>query len=66
VTEVDLQLLDAGIALCHFELTAREAGLAGAFAARPHGYPALPPRTEYVISWVGSPAVLSSPFSNGG
>jgi nitroreductase len=46
---VDLQLVDMGIALCHFELAARETGLAG-------GWMQAPPHLEvgslrYVLSW---------------
>jgi nitroreductase len=48
---VDLQLVDMGIAMCHFELAARETGLDGAWNA---GEPALGgTEAEYVISWVG-------------
>lgn len=47
----DLQRVDMGIAMCHFELTARELGLTGAWEvrepalARPTGSP------EYVVTW---------------
>jgi len=49
----DLQRVDMGIAMCHFELTARELGLAGQWAVR---RPPLPPpggTGEYVVTWVG-------------
>ena len=49
----DLQRVDIGIAMCHFELTARELGLAGQWAVRP---PSLSPPAgtgEYVVTWVG-------------
>jgi len=47
----DLQRIDMGIACCHFELAARELGLAGKWEALPP--PALEPpaRTTYVASW---------------
>jgi nitroreductase len=46
----DLQKIDMGIAMCHFELTAREAGLKGEWA---HSDPLInKEKTEYVISWV--------------
>jgi hypothetical protein len=47
----DMQRLDAGIAMCHFELTAGELGLSGAWQvdepaiAKPDGM------TEYIASW---------------
>lgn len=48
----DLQRVDLGIAMCHFELVAREYGLAGKWAVRDPGIP-LPGRdTEYVVTWV--------------
>jgi len=48
---VDLQRIDMGIAMCHFELSAREAGLAGRWESRVPGL-TLPRRGEYIISWV--------------
>ena len=48
----DLQRVDLGIALCHFELVARECGLDGSWLVRDPGLP-LPGRdTEYVATWV--------------
>ena len=50
---VDIQRLDMGIAMCHFELTARELGLPGKWLkaeptiAKPDGL------TEYTVSWAG-------------
>jgi hypothetical protein len=52
VRTADIQRLDLGIAMCHFELTAREAGLGGRWAidppqvARPEG------EIEYIVSWL--------------
>jgi nitroreductase len=47
----DLQRIDLGIAMCHFELVAREGGLAGDWVVRDPGM-ALPDRaTDYVVSW---------------
>jgi len=48
----DLQRLDMGIALCHFELTAREMGLAGHWAVDDPLNPVSGPQTEYIVSWV--------------
>jgi nitroreductase len=47
----DIQRLDIGIALCHFEWAAREAKLKGQWTvlAAPPKYP----KTEYVVSWNG-------------
>lgn len=51
----DLQRVDMGIAMCHFELTARELGLTGHWAVsepdikKPDGF------TEYTASWVTEP-----------
>jgi hypothetical protein len=49
----DLQRVDLGIALCHFELTAREMKLAGHWEV---AEPTLSPsaeQSEYIASWVG-------------
>jgi len=48
--DADLQKVDMGIAMCHFELTAKEEGLPGLWRQAP---PCItPPRsTEYVITW---------------
>ena len=49
----DLQQVDLGIAMCHFELSAQEIGLPGRWEVREPA-PARPDdRTEYVVSWVG-------------
>jgi Putative TM nitroreductase len=50
----DLQRVDIGIAMCHFELTARELGLAGCWAEIPPGLETSPDHAEYVVSWVES------------
>jgi len=49
----DLQRVDSGISMCHFELTARELGLAGRWVVNP---PRLTPPdgiTEYSATWEG-------------
>ena len=46
----DIQRVDMGIAMCHFELTARELGLRGKWVDRPP-QTACPASCEYVITW---------------
>ncbi len=49
----DLQREDSGIAMCHFELAARELGLPGRWVVKPPQDVALPDRlTEYSATWV--------------
>jgi nitroreductase len=47
----DLQRVDVGIAMCHFDLTARELGLAGRWVVSDPGVAASPASTEYVATW---------------
>lgn len=49
----DLQRVDIGIAMCHFELTAREQGLLGKWVMSDPGITSLSEHTEYRISWIG-------------
>ncbi len=46
----DLQLNDIGIAMCHFELTASQWGMAGSWKSESH--PATPAEWEYVRSYI--------------
>jgi nitroreductase len=48
----DLQRVDMGIAMCHFELAARERGLRGEWEVRDPGIPVSDPLTEYTVSWL--------------
>lgn len=48
----DLQRVDIGIAMCHFELTAKHLGLEGDWALDDPGIALLDKHTEYVISWL--------------
>lgn len=48
----DLQRVDMGIALCHFELTARELGLEGRWATLNPGLEIPDQAVEYFLSWV--------------
>ncbi len=51
-TLADLQRVDMGIAMCHFQLTAEELGLQGEWRAADPGI-AMPDETvEYIASWV--------------
>ena len=47
----DLQRVDMGIAMCHFELAAREAGLAGGWAIEDPGIAAPRAGFEYTATW---------------
>jgi hypothetical protein len=48
----DLQRVDMGIALCHFELTAKELGLAGHWGIDDPHKPVAGAQDEYIASWV--------------
>jgi len=48
----DLQRVDLGIALCHFEQTAREAGLAGRWAVDEPAIETPADLVEYTASWI--------------
>jgi len=48
----DLQRVDMGIAMCHFELVARELGLAGRWIVQEPDISKPNELTEYVVSWV--------------
>lgn len=48
---VDLQRIDMGIAMCHFELAARELGLSGGWIDREPAIEKPDALTEYCITW---------------
>ncbi|MBE0687725.1 MAG: nitroreductase, partial [Anaerolineaceae bacterium] len=48
----DMQRLDIGIAMCHFELTAQELGLQGKWGIVDHGLTLADDQIEYRVSWV--------------
>jgi hypothetical protein len=50
--DVDLQRIDMGIAMFHFERTALELGLKGSWLIQDPGISPVPSSTEYVVSWV--------------
>jgi len=47
----DIQRVDIGIAMCHFELAAREFGLPGAWAVRAPHIGTTDPLVEYAVTW---------------
>ena len=49
----DLQRVDMGIAMCHFHLAAKEAGLAGGWRFEDPGFEPPWPETEFTATWVG-------------
>ena len=49
---VDLQSIDMGISMCHFELSARELELKGHWEFEAPRCGSLPERTSYIASWV--------------
>lgn len=50
----DLQRVDMGIAMCHFEMTCSSIGLSGSWQFDEPEISALPQLTEYVSSWVAT------------
>lgn len=48
----DLQRVDLGIAMCHFELTARELGLQGSWVSQEPKIEKPDQLTDYTISWI--------------
>jgi nitroreductase len=54
IKAVDLQRIDLGIAMSHFELAARASGLGGRWETLAPPLSPLPERTEYVQSWIAS------------
>jgi hypothetical protein len=50
--DAGLHNIDIGIAMCHFELSAREKGLAGDWKVAAPKTGALPEGTEYRVSWL--------------
>lgn len=48
----DMQRIDMGIAICHFELTAAELGLKGKWIIKDPGLEIPDTATEYIASWI--------------
>jgi hypothetical protein len=53
----DLQRVDMGIAMCHFELVARQSGLQGGWTVADPGLALPGPGIEYTATWRGAPEV---------
>ncbi|HPB83564.1 MAG TPA: nitroreductase family protein [Spirochaetota bacterium] len=53
IRAADLQRVDMGIGMCHFELTAREQGLRGIWKTTPPENIPVPAGTEYIVTWRG-------------
>lgn len=49
----DIQRIDIGIAMCHFERAAQELGLPGEWAVREPAVNKPDASTEYIVSWMG-------------
>jgi len=47
----DLQRVDMGIAMCHFELSCRKQGLKGRWVVQDPGLDWVPELTEYIVTW---------------
>ncbi len=52
----DLQRVDMGIAMCHFEMAANEAGKKGEWRRVEPATSPLPELTEYLVSWIEAPS----------
>ncbi|MGC9324362.1 MAG: nitroreductase family protein [Desulfomonilia bacterium] len=50
--DIDIQKIDMGIAMLHFELTCRERSLPGNWEVKHPEVRSLPGNTEYIVSWV--------------
>lgn len=53
IRAADLQRVDMGIGMCHFELTAREQGLRGTWETALPEHITVPAGTEYIVTWRG-------------
>ena len=47
-----LHNVDMGIAMCHFELSAKENGINGKWIKKKPDIGVIPEKTEYIISWI--------------
>lgn len=51
-TGFDMQRIDIGIAMSHFETTAKEFGIAGKWIVKAPEVGKLPDKTDYIVSWI--------------
>lgn len=51
-TGFDMQKIDMGIIMCHFDLTLKEMGISGSFKKCPQTIEIPNENTEYIISWI--------------
>ena len=51
VNEIDLNRIDIGIALCHFDLSCKELGISGAFRKKDPGIDNSEEELKYIITW---------------
>ena len=51
----DLQRMEIGIAMCHFELAARELNLTGKWSVQEPNIPQSAIPLEYVVTWISTP-----------
>ncbi|MCX5850104.1 MAG: nitroreductase family protein [Deltaproteobacteria bacterium] len=50
----DLQLLDIGIAMCHFELASNEQGLKGNWKINNPNLRGMTDKLDYIVTWIGN------------
>jgi hypothetical protein len=53
-TAADMQRIDMGIAMCHFEITAEELGLAGRWQVDEPAIFQPDELTEYLVTWASA------------
>jgi nitroreductase len=51
IRAVDLQRIDMGIAMCHFQLSSSEKGISGGWSVCEPALKHVPEKTEYIASW---------------
>ncbi|HUN54107.1 MAG TPA: nitroreductase family protein [Smithella sp.] len=54
IARSDLQLVDTGIAMCHFELAANEKGLNGVWTIKDPRLAGIADKLDYIVTWVSS------------
>jgi nitroreductase len=54
IAKSDWQLIDIGIAMCHFALAANEKGLSGVWTIKNPRLGGMADKLDYIVTWVGS------------